>query len=334
MAKRMFVMTVIFVLTVSAAFAGGRRASSASGGSETIKIGCIVFQEDMFMQMYTMGCVAAAKDAGVEINTANSNNDAAQEANLINTYTEQGYKGVVMQTPDDVTALQTIKVANGKGVQFVIGSILSDEASKYVLTSILTSNESLGYLSGEAAVRYIKEKAISPVNVAVVQFKAQSSFYSNLRSSSFLKALDDGGIKYNLVADQDAWMMDTAITTATDILTAHPEVNIIYGANDGATVGSTMAVKNLGLVNKVSVFGCDASAQICNLLLDPSYSLVATAAQDAYRVGYDCTQTLIKGIKGEDISAVKGKTVEINAMPLNDYDSAAVRKYLEEISKY
>jgi simple sugar transport system substrate-binding protein/ribose transport system substrate-binding protein len=334
MVKKALIAAAIAVLAVSTVFAGGRRDSAGSGGADTIKIGCIVFQEDMFMQMYTMGCVAAAKDAGVEINTANSNNDAAQEANLINTYTEQGYKGVVMQTPDDVTALQTIKVANGKGVQFVLGSILSDEASRYVLTSILTSNASLGRQSGEAAVRYIKEKGISPVNVAVVQFKAQSTFYSNLRSSNFLKALDDGGIRYTLVADQDAWMMDTAITTATDILTAHPEVNVIYGANDGATVGSTMAVRNLGLANNVAVFGCDASAQICNLLLDPSYSLIATSAQDAYRVGYDCTQALIKGIKGEDISSLRGKTVEIDAMPLNDYDAPAVRTYLEEISKY
>jgi simple sugar transport system substrate-binding protein/ribose transport system substrate-binding protein len=192
----------------------------------------------------------------------------------------------------------------------------------------------LGRQSGEAAVRYIKENGISPVNVAVVQFRSQAAWYSNERSSNFLKALDTGGIKYNLVADQDAWMMDTAITTATDILTAHPEVNIIYGANDGATVGSTMAVKNMGLTSKVLVFGCDASAQICNLLTDPSYSLIATAAQDAYQVGYDCTVALIKGIKGEDISSMKGRTVEIDAMPLNDYDVPAVRKYLEEISKY
>jgi simple sugar transport system substrate-binding protein len=327
--KRIAIIVLAVIFSMAAA-----SVLYAASEEKKLKIACIVFQEDMFMQMYTSGVVAAANKYGVDINTSNSSNDAAREAELINTYIEQGYNGICLQTPDEVTAFASVKRGVAAGLQFVVATILTEEMAPYVVTAILTSGESLGQKSGEAAVRYVKEKGIQEVNIGIVQFKSQAAYYSNQRSSSFLKAFDDAGVKYTLVSDQDAWLQDTAITTATDMLTANPQINILYGANDGATIGTTMAVKNINLTDQVAVFGTDASEQICQLLLDDQYSLIATAAQDAYGSGFEGGEVLIKSLRGEDVSEYKGKTILGEALPLNDFDKAAVEAYIETLKTF
>ena len=37
------------------------------------------------------------------------------------------------------------------------------------------------------------------------------------------------------------------------MLTANPDINLLWGANEGGTIGATMAVKNAGLAGK----GCN-----------------------------------------------------------------------------
>ncbi len=77
--------------------------------------------------------------------------------------------------------------------------------------------------------------------------------------------LGEVGDLVKVVDRQDAWEQDKAVTTVDGIMTAHPNVKLIYAANDGGTVGSTMAIENKGL-SGVYVFGIDASEQIASYL--------------------------------------------------------------------
>ena len=302
--------------------------------AEEYKIGAIVFQEDMFMQMWTAGCQAAAAEYGWTINCANDKDDPAELANLIQTYIDQDYDAIVLQYTDAETALNYCRRAHDAGIVVGSSSIVSDEELEVYALAMCTEQAALGHGSGDAAVKYIQENGIEDVKIGIVQFVSQGAWYSQQRSGNFLDSLDQAGIKYEVVADQDAWMQDTALTTCTDMLTAHPEINIIYGANDGATIGSTMAVKNLGLTKQVAVFGCDASEQICNLLLDnDNYSLVGTAAQDAYGMGYKTAIAAMDAVLGNE-NELLGKFNPAGALPLNDYDVDAVNQYVEDISAF
>lgn len=96
-----------------------------------------------------------------------------------------------------------------------------------------------------------------------------------------------------------------------------------------------MAVRNLGLGDKVAVFGTDASEQICDMVLDESYRLIATTGQDAYQNGYTCAEILIKSLLGEDVSEYEGKLTALEGLPLSRDDLAKVEEYkakLEELT--
>jgi len=58
----------------------------AAVAEEKIVVAGVVFQDDQFMNMLSKGYRDAAEAAGVEVLTANTNNDQATEVELINTY--------------------------------------------------------------------------------------------------------------------------------------------------------------------------------------------------------------------------------------------------------
>ena len=301
------------------------------------KIGIVVFQEDMFMQMFTAGAVAAAEDYGWDHNEANYGSDPAEFTTLMKTYMDQGYEALALQCDVPEVAYQLLADAAAGGMKIVWPDVVQEEnpleIGKDLVSVLYTAQASLGYDSGTIAAQYIKEKGIEEVNVGIVEFADQGMWASKQRSDNFLKGLEDAGIEYTVVSDQDAHMQDTALTTCTDMLNANPEINIIYGANDGATVGCTMAVKNLGLTDSVAVFGCDATEQILTLLLDDEYSLYGTSGQDAYGMGYaqaTITMDAALGNENEDI----GKEISYASIPCSRYDTEFVEEYLETLKGY
>ena len=88
-----------------------------------------------------------------------------------------------------------------------------------------------------------------------------------------------------IVAEQDAWLAEQAVKKAGDILTAHPEVNVIWAANEGGTVGAVMAVKNSGRAGKVLVFGTDTGEQLAEFLLNDDDILQAVTGQRPFEIG-------------------------------------------------
>ena len=136
-------------------------------------------------------------------------------------------------------------------------------------------------------------------------------------------------VKLAVVAQQDGFLAEKAVAVASDVLTAHPEVNVIYAANEGGTVGAVQAVRRAGKQGKVFVFGTDGSEQLANFLLDPDGVLVATTAQQPFLVGGDAVRAALAAIAGKPVD----KTVLVPALPLSRADAAGVRSYLASLKQ-
>lgn len=330
--KKFFAIVLALVMVLSLAACGTADAPAAAEAKDK-KIGVVVFQDDMFFQMWTAGCNAAAEEAGWVANNSNYNTDAGQLANLIQTYIDQEYDAVALQLSDIEVGMTYATKASEAGMVVGVAGQMDEEQMKIINTAVATDPFACGKAAGELAVKYLKDNGKDNLKVGIVQFMGQLPFYSAARSETFLSMLDEAGISYEVVADQDAAVQDEAVTVCTDMLTANPDIDLIYAANDGATVGCTMAVKNLGMSDSVMIFGCDASEQICDLLLDESCGLIATAAQDSYGIGYRLTKALIDEAEGranEDI----GVSVAFPALGLSDLDPDAVKEYSASLASF
>ncbi len=304
---------------------------------EEIKVAGIVFQDDQFMNMLTQGYVDAAADAGVEILTDNTNNDQAKETELINTYLAQGVNGLAIAPLNAEASTAALKLADEQGMKVALTNI-DVKGADFIVSGYTSDDYTNCEIVGEEAAAIIKEKfGDKELKIAIVQFKSLLPDNSGNRVKGYLDQLDAAGIVYEIVADQDAWLQDTALETAGGIITANPDLDVIITVNDGGTIGSVMAVQNAGLSDQILVFGHDGSDQISSMVLDPESPLQAVIAQDPYGQGYNAMSDLIKAIKGEEYDGTPGQCTYLPGIILSSRDPEAVNQWrvdngLEEIN--
>ena len=282
----------------------------------------VVFQEDQFMRLLTLGYQDAAQEAGVKVMLANTGNDQAKEAELVNTYVAQNVAGLVIAplNPDSSIpvlerASQTMKIA-------VVNSTLTN--APFIVGGYTSDNVNLGATSGEAAAEFIKTQLGGKARIAIIQFKSLLPVQSSERVNGFLDAVRKVNPNVEVVADQDAWLQDKAVQVAGDILTADSNINIIFAANDGGTIGSVMAVKNAGFAGRVFVYGIDTGDQQIAMLRDSDNILQAVTGQDPYTQGRNAMNVLIDAINGKDYSATMGKTFIVPGLLLNRANPAGI----------
>ena len=298
--------------------------------AEDIKVAGIVFQDDQFMNMLTQGYVAAADELGVEILTDNTNNDSAKEVELINTYLAQGVDGLAIAPLNADASVAALRDADSKGMKVALTNIDLTDAD-FIVAGYTSNDYNNCYQAGEEAAEILKENGKDKdIKIAILQFASQLPDISKNRIDGYLKGLDDGGITYEVVADQDAWLQDTPLTAASSIMTANQDLDAIITVNDGGTIGAVTAVQNAGKGEDIMVFGHDGSDQISSMILDDASPLKSVVAQDPYGMGYQAMTALVKAIEGEDYSATKGKCEYLEGIILSVRNKDAVNSWRED----
>ncbi|HPY95340.1 MAG TPA: substrate-binding domain-containing protein [Clostridia bacterium] len=301
----------------------------AAMAEEKIVVAGVVFQDDQFMNMLSKGYRDAAAAAGVEVLTANTNNDQATEVELINTYLTQGVKGIAIAPLSKDASVAALRAADAQGMKVTLTNIDLNDA-EFIVGGFSSNDKINCRLVGANAAEIIKAKfPDKKVKIAIVQFRALLPDQSTARVEGYFEALDEAQVDYEIVADQDAWMQDTALAAADAIITANPELDVIIAVNDGGTIGSAQAVVNAGKQEQILVFGHDGSEQIASMILDPNNPLQAVVAQDPYGQGYQAMTLLIGAIRGEDYSATKGKTTYLDGIVMSKTDLEGVKAWVE-----
>jgi len=323
--KKIIVVLMVAVLAMSSVFAQGVEETH----TKSKVIAGVVFQEDQFMKTLSKGYSDAAKNRGYEIQLANTTNDQSKESDFINTYAAQKIAGVAISPMNTQVSPAVLSDANDAGLVISICNAAID-AFPYAVASYTADNYSFCHQTGVNAAKYLLEKdANKTYKVGIVQYKTLVPEQSSERIRGFFTALDEAGVKYEIVADQDAWLQDMAVAKTGDMLAANPDIDFIYAANDGGTVGSVMAVENAGLAGKTVVFGTDASEQIVDLLKDPNNILQAVTGQDPYAIGYEAVDALINRIEGIHFEG-EGKTNIIPGTPLVRGDNAELDAFIAD----
>lgn len=301
-------------------------ASVATAHAADTTIAGIVFQQDMFMRSVQRGMTEQAGDSKVAILNANSDNKVEKEANLIDTYIARGVKAIVIAPLGEEASIPALKRADAKGIKIVTWT--TEIKADFPVSTVGSSGHNMGAGTGQAAARFIKEKLGGKANVALIGFKSQLASLSNARTAGFVEEAKKGG-ELNVQAEQDAWLAEKAATVVTDILTAHPDINVVYAANEGGTVGAVQAVRRAGKQGKVFVFGTDGSEQITRFLQDDDGVMVATTAAQPKLIGREAVKAALAAVEGNPVD----KHVEVPVVPLSRDDSAALTKYAAEIKE-
>jgi ABC-type sugar transport system substrate-binding protein len=269
--------------------------SPATGTSARPKIAGIGFQDDQFFKLVELGMKDAAAKVGASFTPASSAGALDKEISLLETFTANHVDAICVAPLSQKASIPALKRAHDAGIKIVTFDSAID--ADFPVSSVRSRQDDLGRPTGEEARRYINEKLGGKAKVAIISYMALAPEPASQRTKGFEEQIKDmPGVK--IVKRQDAWLAPEATNLVESILAAEPDLNLIWAANEGGTVGAVTAVRNAGRAGKVVVFGTDMSDQIGSFLLAKDNVLQAVTGQRPYEIGTRAMEAAVKAVRG------------------------------------
>jgi sugar transport system substrate-binding protein len=316
----------VLVLASTAGIVGCSKTPSASAAKQ-VRMAGIIFQEDQFFRLILFGMRDEARKNGVDLIEGNSDNKPDKEFQLVQTYTAQGVDAILISPLSATGSVAALKAAHDAGVVVVTNNTSID--ANFPDGDVECSASDLGRQTGKAACEYIEKNLGGKANIAILAFKSQVAEQSDARTGGFKSEVKKlPGVK--IIAEQDAWLSDMAVQKAGEILAAHPEIDIIYGANEGGTAGAVLAVKNAGKAGRIAVFGTDVSQQLIDFLLSPDNILQAITAQRPFEMGQKSVDVALAKLRHESVES----KVVLNGVCLSRTDPQGIKAYAKQLADW
>jgi ribose transport system substrate-binding protein len=195
--------------------------------------------------------VAAEKGFEVFMMAPQSGADINGQMGMIQDVLTQDVDAIIFGTHDEAAAAPLLKKAVDKGIAVVM--INSDIPNfPTPIHAVVGYKQRTG--THAMAEWAIKQVAGKDVNVGVIE--GQPGYHSTERVGGFLDGIKDAKNFHVVTSIDGKWNVEGGNTAAMDILQSHPEVNVIFAANDYMAIGASLAAKAAGR-NDLMILGND-----------------------------------------------------------------------------
>ncbi len=272
----------------------GLATPSGCKRSERKRIGVVPKATGLvFWQSVHAGAVAGGREAGVEVlwQGPATETEFTRQITIVESMINSRVDGIVVAPTDATALISVVDRAQASGIPVVVfdSGINSDNYISFVATD--------NYQGGVLGARRMGELLNGSGQVAMMRM-VPGSHSTNLREEGFKDTLAKEFEQIEIVAE-DYCMADHAksLEIAENFLTAHPDLDGIFGSTEPATVGPARAIRGRGLSGKVRLVGFDYGDTIEQDLKDGVID--AVVVQDPFRIGFLAVQTMVSHLNGE-----------------------------------
>jgi ABC-type sugar transport system substrate-binding protein len=272
-----------------------RRQRHRAGGAK-VKVGFITkFPVDFYDTMVNAVKTWNKDHPDVEVLFAQgaSGTDDAGEIAAIESFMSQGVQGIAI-TPTSPNLQTELQKAVDAGIKVVL---IDNDIPKWTgKTSVVATDNLAG---GKLAGTWLAGHLPAGAKLAVLQGVLGNPSL-DARVSGMLETL---GSAATVVAKAPTDCDQTkGLNAAQDILTAHPDVQAIYGACGPPILGALQAIKNANITaGKITVVGFDASPGEIDAIIAGQEA--GSVAQFPAKMGSLGVQTLVDAIAGKSVPA-------------------------------
>jgi D-allose transport system substrate-binding protein len=269
---------------VALAFTGCAAGGSGDGGSQSSKVAAVIKGLDNpFFQAMESGVKDTADTDGMDVTVQAAADiaDTTGQADKLTALAGQDFGCFIVNPITGTNLVQALSQISTAGKTIVnIDSPIDSDAAKAanldIATYIGTDNGAAGGKAGD----FVKQQVPAGSQVAIVGGVA-GDVTSGARVDGFKKSI---GSDLDIIQESAAdWKREVALTTATDILAANPDVKAFFAANDDMGLGIVKAVENAGLTGQITVVSVDGNKDALESV--KAGGLSATVAQYPYAIG-------------------------------------------------
>lgn len=233
-----------------------------------------------------------------------------EQGNIMETMIQQGADAIALATESDESMLPYLREAAEADIPvFLFNMTEINDQNIYYVSSIGYDQEQAGYEIG----KWVNDNlGGEPQKIAVLE--GYAGIVNTKRMDGFKAAIADNS-NLEIVASQTAdWTREKGQSVTESILTANPDVTILYGPYDEMVLGGLTVVKERNLLDQIAVvgYGCtkDGVAAI------EAGEMQATIDVGEYGTGFDIVNAVTDFcINGKEVDKVinrPSKVYDIN----------------------
>jgi len=305
--RRRHVLAVLLAASVTLVAACGAQVRESGGGGESqgggggkgenAPVQLAVVPKAIgfdFWEQVRLGAECAAQKASGQVDVqwdgVTSETDVNGQVNLLQNFITQGVDGLVYAATDAKVLSKVTQSAKQQGVT-VVNIDSGTEPQPPDVPVFATDNVAAAEQVPELIA---KELGKEGGEVAFIPFQ-QGTVTNEQREEGFKNGLKKHP-ELELVAEQSSQSdYNKALQVTEDILTAHPDLDAIFAANEPGVLGAAEAVRQAGKAGDVVIIGWDASSEEVQGVSDGVIS--ALVVQNPFKMGYDGTNAAIKIIR-------------------------------------
>ncbi|WP_299890713.1 ABC transporter substrate-binding protein [uncultured Ruegeria sp.] len=291
MFSRRFILGALSAATLAAP------ASMASAADEVyIPLVSKGFQHQ-FWQAVKSGAQQAADEYGVRITFEGPDNETMvdRQIDMLAAALANNPKAIGFAALDSQAAIPLLKQANDAGIPII--AFDSGVDSDIPVSTATTDNLAAAGLAADKMAEKIGGKG----KVAVVAHD-QTSRTGIDRRDGFVNRMAEKYPDIEVVTvqyGQGDHLKSTEVTKA--ILTANPDLNGIFGTNEGSAIGVVNGVQELGTEGLV-IIGYDSGKAQKDAI--KSGLMAGAITQNPVGIGYETVKAAISAVNGEDVPAL------------------------------
>lgn len=250
-----------------------------------------------FWEQVRLGAQCAAKKAEGEVEVqwdgVTAETDVSGQVNLLQNFITQGVEGLVYAATDAKVLSQVTRSALDQGLTVVNIDSGTDPQPEQVPV-VATDNVAAAERATELLAKKLGEEG---GKVAFIPFQPGTAT-NDTRAKGFKNVMKKNP-QLELVATQSSQSdYNTALRVTNDILTANPDLDAIYAANEPGVLGAAEAVRQSGKTGEITIVGWDTAPDEIKAVKEGV--VTALVAQNPFRMGYDGVNLAVKGVRNPD----------------------------------
>lgn len=277
--------------TASTPAAGTDVVSAGTGANSNITIGLAVpnLQADFFNEI-KLSAVKTAKAEGAKLIVSDAGGDSDKQVSQIQDFITSKVS-VIICIPAGASAAD-VPVTAAKKAGIPVVTVDRNPANAPGDTFIATNSVAAAKTLGEWVIKQKNGTA----NYAILQGQLGTTPQLD-REKGWREAMTEAPGFHKVAEDTANWAQDAALSLAQNMLTAHPNIDVMWGQADAMAQGAAQAVKLAHLDHSTLVVGFDGDT---TALPDvKTGKLAATMVQQVVKMGQLSVQDAIKLAKKE-----------------------------------
>jgi len=280
----------LLVSPVSAEGLAGAPAPFDKGGVEIAVVSFLGSGD--WLQAFEAGTKRQAEALGVTLTLSQARNDNDTQRNLVEQAINRGVKGIIINNGRPEVLKDVAQKALDAGIKVVAYDVDLDNPA---IPQIEQSDKDMARLVLEQAV---KDKGDG--------FTAGAVYVAGFAPLDRRYAVFKDFVEKHKLTEKAVWgvVNDSVPASVADqtkaVLRANPDISVIFTPWDEFAKGVKLATDELGVSDKVKIYGVDTSTADIQLMIEPDSAWVATAATNAAVVGEVAVRAVSLSIAGQD----------------------------------